>query len=350
MVLAENHTWGDRLENGFTAIFGFIPELIGALLILIIGYFVAKVLGSLVTRLLQRGGVDRTVMEGQGGRFVSRLTSSPADLLGRIVFWVLFLGAISLAVTALGIDALTNFVGEVFAYLPNVLAALLIFLVAGAIAGAIVALVGRTMGDTPTGKIVASVAPILVMAIAAFMILDQLKIAEDIVRITYMALMGGLALALALAFGLGGRDVAARMLEGAYVKGQQSREQVRRDFEQGRAQAREDFERARGAAEERVESDNVSGTPGSSVRAGTAPGASVYSPGGPGPQGVGDADLAGSPTEPVERPIEPVERPTERVKPPMERVERVPADEIDAVPPGSIDEETREDEEMRERP
>ncbi|MDQ4019244.1 MAG: hypothetical protein M3188_05325 [Actinomycetota bacterium] len=320
MVLAENHTWGDRLENGFTAIFGFIPELIGALVILIIGYFVAKVLGSLVTRLLQRGGVDRTVMEGQGGRFVSRLTSSPADLLGRIVFWVLFLGAISLAVTALGIDALTNFVGEVFAYLPNVLAALLIFLVAGAIAGAIVALVGRTMGDTPTGKIVASVAPILVMAIAAFMILDQLKIAEDIVRITYMALMGGLALALALAFGLGGRDVAARMLEGAYVKGQLSREQVRRDVEQGRAQAREDFERARGAAEERVESDPMPAPPRTDVGTGAVPGGA---------------------TERVERPSEGVERPTEPLKPPMERVERVPADEVDAVPPGSRDEETR---------
>jgi Conserved TM helix len=320
MVLAENHTWGDKLENGFTAIFGFIPELIGALLILIIGYFVARVLGSLVTRLLQRGGVDRTVMEGQGGRFVSRLTSSPADLLGRIVFWVLFLGAISLAVTALGIDALTNFVGEVFAYLPNVLAALVIFLVAGAIAGAIVALVGRTMGDTPTGKVVASVAPILVMAIAAFMILDQLKIAEDIVRITYMALMGGLALALALAFGLGGRDVAARMLEGAYVKGQQSREQVRRDLAQGRAQAREDFERARGAAEERVESDTMPAPPRTDVGTGAVPGGA---------------------TERVERPTEGTERPTEPVKPPMERVERVPADEVDAVPPGSHDEETR---------
>ena len=245
MVLATEHTWGDKLENGFAAIFAFIPELIGALLILIIGFFVAKIIGNVVTRLLRRGGVDRTLMQGQGGRYVSRVTSSPADLIGRIAFWALFLGVVALAVSVLGINALTNFVGEVFAYLPNVLAALLIFLVAGAIAGAIVALVGRTMGDTPTGKIVASVAPVIVMAIAAFMILDQLKIAEDIVEITYMALMGGLALALALAFGLGGRDVARRMLEDAYVKGQESREQVRRDVEKGKTQARQDASQAR---------------------------------------------------------------------------------------------------------
>ena len=215
MVLATSHTVGDKIENGFTDVFAFIPELIGALLILIIGYFVAKIVAGVISKVLGRTGMDRTLTQGQGGTFVSRLTSSPSGLIGRVIFWVLFLGVIALAVSVLGIDALTNFVAAIFAYLPNVLAALLIFLVAGAIAGGIAALVARTMGDTPTGKIVGSVAPILVMAIATFMILDQLKIAPDIVVITYAALMGGLALALALAFGLGGRDVAARMLEGA---------------------------------------------------------------------------------------------------------------------------------------
>jgi hypothetical protein len=83
---------------------------------------------------------------------------------------------------------------------------------------------------------VATVAPILIMAIASFMILDQLQIAPQIVTITYAALMGGLALALALAFGLGGRDVAGRMLEGAYEKGQQSKEQVKQDVQQGKEQ------------------------------------------------------------------------------------------------------------------
>ena len=250
MVLANNHTWGDKIENGFTAIFGFIPELIAALVILVIGYIVAKILAGLVARLTHRVGLDRTVTEGQGGRYVSRVTTSPSRLLGRIVFWVVFLGAVSLAVTALGIDALTDFVAAIFAYLPNVLAAALIFLVAGALAAGVAGLVARFMGDTPTGKVVASVAPVLIMAIAVFMILDQLKIAEDIVRITYVALIGGVALALALAFGLGGRDVAARMLEGAYARGLASREQVRRDLDKGREQARADATYAR----ERVQS------------------------------------------------------------------------------------------------
>jgi hypothetical protein len=83
------------------------------------------------------------------------------------------------------------------------------------------------LGDTPTGKLAATALPVLVMAIAVFMILNQLKIATDIVVITYAALMGAVALGMALAFGLGGRDLASRMLEDAYRSGQDARAQYR---------------------------------------------------------------------------------------------------------------------------
>ncbi len=91
------------------------------------------------------------------------------------------------------------------------------------------------MGDTPTGKIVATIVPALVMVIAMFMILEQLQIAPEIVRIAFAAVMFALALGLALAFGLGGRSVAQRMLEDAYRKGSEAKEQARRDIETGRA-------------------------------------------------------------------------------------------------------------------
>ena len=81
--------------------------------------------------------------------------------------------------------------------------------------------------------IVKTVAPVLVMAIALFMILDQLEIANNIVTITYAALIGAVALGMALAFGLGGREVGARVLESAYTKGQEIKDDVRRDVEQG---------------------------------------------------------------------------------------------------------------------
>jgi hypothetical protein len=93
------------------------------------------------------------------------------------------------------------------------------------------------MGDTPTGKIVATIVPALVMVIAMFMILNQLKIAEQIVTIAFAAVMGALALGLALAFGLGGRDVAARLLEDAYDKGQSAKDQAQKDLQKGRDRA-----------------------------------------------------------------------------------------------------------------
>jgi hypothetical protein len=230
---------GDSVERGFNVFFAWIPALIGAIVILILGYIVAKVVGNLLARVLGRAGLDRTLSTGKSGEWVSKLTSSPSRLLGRLAFWAIFLGAVSLAATALGITALTSFIGAIYAYLPNVIAALAIFLVAGAVAAGIATLATRFMGDTPTGRVVATVAPILVMTIATFMILEQLRIAHDIVVTTYTLVLGAVALATALAFGLGGRDVAARILEGAYVKGQASTGQVKRDVQQGKIRAQQ---------------------------------------------------------------------------------------------------------------
>jgi hypothetical protein len=262
MVLATEHRVQDKLENALTEFFAFIPELIAAILILIVGYFVAKLIGNVISRLLYRGGLDRAMHGSTGGSWVARLTSSPSHLIGRIAFWALFLGVISLAVSVLGIEALTDFVATIFSYLPNVIAALAIFLVAGAIAAGVAALIARTMGDTPTGKVLGTVAPGLVMAIAIFMILDQLMIAETIVTITYAALIGALALAAALAFGLGGRDVASQMLGGAYQKGRENTDQVKQDLAQGKERAQEDMGRAKEAAQER----QPTGTGATSVR------------------------------------------------------------------------------------
>jgi hypothetical protein len=233
------------IDHGFDVFFAWLPRAIGFIAVVLIGYIIAKVVGNLVYRLTHRAGLDRTVHSGTGGNLIQRAVPNPSRLLGRIAFWALFLGALSIAASVLGIKALTSFVGAVWAYIPNVIAALLIFLIAGAVAAAVVTLVQRTMGDTPLGKIVATAVPILVMTIATFMILEQLKIAHDIVVTTYTLLLGAIALGAALAFGLGGRDVAARMLEGAYVKGQQNKELYKRDLDRGVERAKQEAQQVR---------------------------------------------------------------------------------------------------------
>ena len=202
----------------------------------------------MLVKLLEKVGLDKAMHSGSVGQYVNKAAPdfSPSRVIGVIAFWFIFLGALSIAVSQLGIPALNTFVASIAAYLPNVVAALLIFVVAGVIAAAVGGLVARTMGDTPTGKVVGSVVPVLVMAIATFMILNQLKIAPEIVTITYAALIGGVFLAMALAFGLGGREVAGQMLGDAYDKGQAQRGQVKQDMRTGKDRAQRDAQTGQG--------------------------------------------------------------------------------------------------------
>jgi Conserved TM helix len=241
---------GDSLQQALNSFFGFLPNLLGFLVILIVGYVIARIVKGVLVKVLQKAGLDKALHSGQTGRHVEKLApgASPAKLIGTVGFWLIFLFVLSAAIGALKIPAVTAFMNQVLAYLPNVIAAVFIFVVAGAIAGAMATLVARTMGDTPTGKLVATVAPLLIMAIATFMVLNQLHIAQAIVTITYAVLLGSLGLGMALAFGLGGRETAGQLVSGAYGKAQDNSDQVKDDMRTGKARGQQHAERAHARA------------------------------------------------------------------------------------------------------
>ncbi len=236
----------DSIQQGLDSLLGFIPNIIGFLVILVIGYFIAKIVKGIVARLLEKVGLDRTLHSSDAGKYVEKVSpgASPARLIGSVAFWFIFLFAISAAIGALKIPALSTFIAQVQAFLPNIIVALLIFVIAAALAGTVGAAAHKLMGDTPTGKMVRAIVPALIMAIALFMVLDQLRIAPQIVTITYAGLIGMLALAGALAFGLGGRDLAAQMLGQAYDAGQRNAGQVKQDMQTGRERAEAEAQRA----------------------------------------------------------------------------------------------------------
>ena len=208
----------DSLQQGLDEFIGFLPRLIGFLIILFIGWLIARAVKAVLVKALEGVGVDRALAGGSAGPYVDRVLPDArvSEIIGRLAFWFIFLGALAIAVSQLGIGALDNFLQAIAAYLPNVVVAILIFVVAGVLATAASGFVSRTFGDSATGKIAGVGAPILIMGIATFMILDQLRIAPTIVEITYIALLGSVALGAALAFGLGGRDAAARLLDESY--------------------------------------------------------------------------------------------------------------------------------------
>ncbi|HKO39299.1 MAG TPA: hypothetical protein VJU14_13120 [Solirubrobacterales bacterium] len=243
----------ESLQRGFDAFFGFIPNLIGFLVILLVGWVIARIVRAAITKGLEAVGLDRALHNSDAGDYVEKVSpgARPSKLIGVIGFWLIFLFVLTAALSALKIPAVTAFMTQVLNYLPNVIAAIVIFVLAAAIAGAVGGLVAKLLGDTPTGKVVATAAPTLIMTIAVFMILNQLRIAPEIVTITYAALLGSVALGSALAFGLGGREVAARMLEDAYRKGQEQRGQVERDVQLGKERAEDKAEEGKQRLDER---------------------------------------------------------------------------------------------------
>ena len=109
MVVADVN-FSRSLQRALDVFFEFLPALVGALLILLIGYFVARLVGRLLSSVLRRSGFDRALTTGSSGAWVGKLTERPSDLIGWVAFWAVFLGAVSLAISALGIEALTDFV------------------------------------------------------------------------------------------------------------------------------------------------------------------------------------------------------------------------------------------------
>ena len=238
----------DSVQRAFNDFFAFLPNLLGFLVILAIAFIVAKVVKGLLSKGLEKAGLDRALHKGSAGQAIEKAVPKPSRTIGTVAFWFVFLAGFAIALSALKVPLLNDLVAGIGAYIPNLIAALLIFIVAGAVSAAVGGLVARTMGDTPTGKVVGTVIPVLVMSIAGFMILNQLGIAQEIVTITYAALIGSAALAMALAFGLGGRDVAGRMLSDAYSSGQQNKEDVKDDFRSGKESAKQDVQKVASGA------------------------------------------------------------------------------------------------------
>jgi hypothetical protein len=234
---------GDSFGRGMDRFFEYLPQVFGALFILLIGYIIATVLKRIVRTALKKLRFDRALHTSPAGSYINRIIESPSHFVGRIVFWFVWIGFISLAVSALNLPALNAFVSAIYGYVPNIIAAIIIFLVASAISAGAAAFTQRVMGNTPTAKLIKAVIPAITLSIAVFMILNQLRIATDIVNITYTAIMGSVALGLALAFGLGGRDVAARILEQAYEAGLQNADQAKADMKRAKDNTKEELSR-----------------------------------------------------------------------------------------------------------
>src|SRR4028118_1925899 len=124
------------LQDALSTFLSFVPQLIGAIVILIIGYIVAKILQAVVGRVLQGIGFDGWMEKGGIKQFFDRAQTSytPATVLGKLVFWLVFIIALSMAADALGISQVSAVLGQLIAFIPTIIAALHTLLLAALLA------------------------------------------------------------------------------------------------------------------------------------------------------------------------------------------------------------------------
>ena len=208
----------DRLNEGLQQIILFLPRLAAALGTLMVGLFIAKMVERGTDLLLHRIGFDRWMREGGVTEALERAGTylDPSTVLAKLVFWTVMLLVILLAANALGITAVDVLFGQLIEYIPHVITAVIV-LVLGILLGEFVKdLVLASAGGLPGGPSLARAAKAAIVLLSVFMALEQLDIAEDIVLVFFIAVVGAAALAAGIAFGLGGRDVAAKITQDWY--------------------------------------------------------------------------------------------------------------------------------------
>ncbi len=212
--------WGtaifSSLAGALALFFAFIPKLVGFLVILLIGWLVATAVAKALTLILRKVGFDR-ISDRIGLTNLERqmnIQLDAAGLLGKLVYWFVFLIFLVPAVNALGLTTVGDLIGRIIGYLPNVFVAILVLFL-GTLAATFVAdLVRGASASARIGNssVFAAIARYAILGFAALIALEQLQIAPALIQILFTAIVGSAALAFGLAFGLGGRESAQRLL------------------------------------------------------------------------------------------------------------------------------------------
>ncbi len=215
-------TWADVLNQSFQNLFyglvAFIPNLIVAIVIFIVGWIIGAGLGRIVTQVINSLRIDQALKQAGVDRVLSRagFELSSGKFLGRLVEWFFIIVFLVAALDVLHLEAVNLFLRDVvLGYLPQVIVAVLILLVSAVVAQAAEGVVAGSAraAQLHAAGFLGKVARYSIWTFAILAALYQLQVATQLLQTLFMGIVIAFALAIGLAFGLGGQQAAARYLE-----------------------------------------------------------------------------------------------------------------------------------------
>jgi len=207
----------EPVREMLTKVMAYLPVLLGALVILIVGWIVAKAIRRIVDWLLKTVRFD-TMADKAGISEVLRkgnLRTNAREVVSGLVYWLIMIMVLVMVVNALGLPKASEVLASLFAYVPRVIAALFVLVVAMFLANFVSGIVSTAAenANLPKPQLLAGISRWAIIIFAVTISLGELGIGTLLVTTTFNIILGGICLALALAFGLGGKDAAARYLE-----------------------------------------------------------------------------------------------------------------------------------------
>jgi Mechanosensitive ion channel, conserved TM helix len=209
----------DRLVIGWAALLDVLPGLLAAGVILFTGYVVARQLQRWADRTLERLQFKRLADVGGLTEAAGRVRLDPVHAVGKLVFWLTMLVAVLLSSYALGLEDVREMFGRMLAFIPTLISGTAIIIL-GMIVGEFVrALIVASAGAVEGVITVAKLTKGAMVMIAVFMALQQVGVSQEIVTSAFTLILGSIALAAGLAFGLGNRELAGEVTRRWYEEG-----------------------------------------------------------------------------------------------------------------------------------
>jgi hypothetical protein len=199
-----------------TKITVFLPELLGALIIFVVGLLIAKLFKLGVIKFLRLIRFDVAAEKTGVKEFLNKgnIKKTSSEVMGLLIYWFIMILVIIASLDALGLPIVSDILNDIFLYIPNVVAAIIV-LILGILFANLLAAIVRTAASNAGLTISEGLGKLTLYAIVTFSVavaLTQLNIGEEIITYAFITAFGAIALALALAFGIGGKDVAAEYL------------------------------------------------------------------------------------------------------------------------------------------